>query len=125
MGISEYNVIVDKENAEEATMSKCQKCGCEEFVNTFRSKNALIGNCKNCNEPTLIESSPEWEAYCKQEADRKTAAKHPPVITCPYCQSTDTKKISSTSKFVSTGLFGIASSKIGKNFHCNNCKADY
>lgn len=48
-----------------------------------------------------------------------------PTITCPYCQSTDTKKISGTSRFMSTGLFGLASNKIGKNFHCNKCKADF
>lgn len=48
-----------------------------------------------------------------------------PTITCPYCQSTDTKKISGTSRWVSTGLFGLASNKIGKNFHCNKCKADF
>ena len=106
-------------------MSKCQKCGCEEFVNTFKGKNALFGYCKECGESALIESSPEWETYCKQEAERKTSAKRPPIITCPYCQSTDTKKISGSSKFVSTGLFGLASSKIGKNFHCNNCKSNF
>lgn len=45
--------------------------------------------------------------------------------TCPYCQSTDTKKISGGSRWLSTGLFGIASSKIGKQWHCNKCKSDF
>ena len=48
-----------------------------------------------------------------------------PTVTCPYCQSTDTKKISGTSRWVSTGLFGLASSKVGKQWHCNKCKSDF
>lgn len=48
-----------------------------------------------------------------------------PTVECPYCHSTDTKKISGTTRWVSTGLFGLASNKIGKNFHCNNCGADF
>lgn len=48
-----------------------------------------------------------------------------PTITCPYCQSTDTKKITTTGRIFSTGLFGIASSKVGKQWHCNKCKSDF
>lgn len=48
-----------------------------------------------------------------------------PTVTCPYCQSTNTKKISGTSRFMSTGIFGLASGKIGKQWHCNNCKSDF
>ena len=49
-----------------------------------------------------------------------------PTITCPYCKSTNTKKISGLSKAVSVGLFGIfALGKTTKQFHCNNCKADF
>ena len=48
-----------------------------------------------------------------------------PTITCPYCQSTDTKKISAGSRWLSTGLFGLASGKVGKQWHCNKCKSDF
>lgn len=49
-----------------------------------------------------------------------------PTITCPYCKSTNTKKISRLSKTVNVGLFGIfALGKTTKQFHCNNCKADF
>ena len=48
------------------------------------------------------------------------------TVTCPYCKSTNTKKISGLSKAVSVGLFGIfALGKTTKQFHCNNCKADF
>lgn len=106
-------------------MNKCQKCNGTNFIKTFKFHGALIGTCENCNTPVLIESSVEYEEYCKQEAVRKNIKNQPPTIECPYCHSTDTKKISGTTRFVSTGLFGIASNKIGKNFHCNKCKADF
>lgn len=48
-----------------------------------------------------------------------------PIITCPYCHSTDTKKISGTGRWLSTGIFGLASGKIGKQWHCNSCKSDF
>ena len=49
-----------------------------------------------------------------------------PTITCPYCQSTDCKKISGLSKAGSVALWGIfALGKTTKQFHCNNCKADF
>ena len=48
-----------------------------------------------------------------------------PTVSCPYCKSTNTKKISGTSRFMSTGIFGLASGKIGKQWHCNSCKSDF
>lgn len=59
----------------------------------------------------------------KQEELRKIV--QPDVPKCQYCGSTNLKKISGTSRFVSTGVFGLASKKIGKQFHCNNCGADF
>lgn len=49
-----------------------------------------------------------------------------PTITCPYCKSTDCKKISGLSKAGSVALWGIfALSKTTKQWHCNNCKSDF
>ena len=48
------------------------------------------------------------------------------LVTCPYCNSSDTKKISTISKVAHTALFGIYSvSRNSKNFHCNQCGADF
>lgn len=47
------------------------------------------------------------------------------TIKCPYCNSADVVKISTLNRAVSVGLVGLASSKIGKQFHCNNCKSDF
>lgn len=69
-----------------------------------------------------IEDSEKVE-YPKEA--HNTTFKQTPTVACPYCQSTNTKKISGTSRFMSTGIFGLASSKIGKQWHCNSCKSDF
>ena len=48
------------------------------------------------------------------------------LIECPYCHSTNTKKISGLSKAGSVALFGIfALGKTSKQWHCNNCNSDF
>ena len=47
------------------------------------------------------------------------------AVECPYCHSTNTKKISTANRMVSTGMFGLASKKIGKQWHCNKCGSDF
>lgn len=48
-----------------------------------------------------------------------------PVVTCPYCHSTNTKKISQMSRVTSIGFWGVFSKKIGKQWHCNDCGSDF
>lgn len=48
-----------------------------------------------------------------------------PTITCPYCQSTNTNKITTTAKVVNTALFGWFGTKRLKEWYCNNCKSEY
>lgn len=61
-----------------------------------------------------------------EELRRKMAAiPDRPRVQCPYCKSFHTKKISATSRMFSTNLFGLASNKIGKQWHCNSCKSDF
>lgn len=46
-------------------------------------------------------------------------------ISCPYCHSSNVSKISTSNRAVSVGMVGVASSKIGKQWHCNNCKSNF
>ncbi|MCI8993053.1 MAG: hypothetical protein HFG80_10120 [Eubacterium sp.] len=46
-------------------------------------------------------------------------------VTCPYCQSVNVRRISTADRMVSTGFFGLGSRKVGKQFHCNGCGADF
>ncbi len=46
-------------------------------------------------------------------------------VKCTYCGSTNVKKIGLFNRAVSTELWGLGSKKIGKQFHCNHCGADF
>lgn len=46
-------------------------------------------------------------------------------VKCPYCGSCDVKKISTGSRVVSVSMTGLASKKIGKQWHCNNCNSNF
>ena len=43
------------------------------------------------------------------------------VAKCPSCGSTNISKIGLVNRAVSVGVFGLASSKIGKTHKCNSC----
>ena len=95
------------------TYSKlCPVCGIEmEFDSNNDCNTELAEQAKNTPpyDPTQDPKSPYYI----------------PGVKCPNCQSTDTSKISAMSRVVSSGLFGLGSKKIGKQFHCNKCGADF
>lgn len=43
------------------------------------------------------------------------------LVHCPYCNSTDIKKITGTERAVSVGMLGLFSKKLNKSFKCKNC----
>ena len=53
------------------------------------------------------------------EYQQKYLAEH--NIHCPYCNSTNIRKIGTVNRAVSVGMFGLASKKIGKTHKCNDC----
>ena len=59
--------------------------------------------------------------YHPIEQQNNTKIEEKSVPKCPTCGSTNIQKISGTKRWLSTGLFGLASSDIGKNMCCKNC----
>lgn len=53
----------------------------------------------------------------------KQSTKH--NIHCPYCNSSNVTKIGTVNRTISVGMFGLASKKIGKQWHCDKCKSDF
>ena len=70
-------------------------------------------------EKELQESIAFHAAIAKMDEERH------PHVPCPYCKSTNTEKISTLNRAVSISIVGAASSKLGKQWHCNNCKSDF
>ena len=78
--------------------------------NTYERKKTLIKMQRN-------------SAYADSLHRTTSIAEQKP--SCPYCKSTNLRKIGVVGRSVSVGLFGLASGKIGKQWHCNNCNSDF
>lgn len=65
----------------------------------------------------------DFEQYKRDEIRRQDIeiAKEASKIRCPQCGSSDTKKITTSDRMASTAMFGVASSKIGKQYECKSC----
>lgn len=61
----------------------------------------------------------------QQQNQSTSTQQHITQATCPYCKSTNTKKISTVSRAGSILGFGLFSKKLGKEWHCNNCGSDF
>lgn len=67
----------------------------------------------------------QFKANLKQQESSKVEEDNN-TPHCPYCNSTNIKKITTGSKVAHTALFGIFSmSRNSKQWHCNNCKSDF
>ena len=61
-----------------------------------------------------------------QQTQKQESSSNSNLPKCPYCNSTDLKKISAFSKAGSVALFGLFSvGKVSKQWHCNSCKSDF
>lgn len=86
------------------------------------------------DESKLKLAKEDYDKYLEQKKEAQIQAelasieKHQKYLNnaqCPYCHSRNTKKISTASRATSVALVGIASKKIGKQWHCNNCGSDF
>lgn len=67
-----------------------------------------------------------YEAPPDQDMLKRIQPKSKPVVTCPYCKSTNTRKLGIGSKAISAGLFGIfALPSISKQWICRDCKSEF
>ena len=112
------------ENANAADYIRiCQQkglSGCIEYIQQITGCDANIAeqiiNQHDFLNPSQFQLSPAEIARNRQEAqDLLNKPK------CPTCNSTNLKKISTTSKVVNTAVFGLFGTKRHKTFHCNNC----
>lgn len=110
----------------------CKICGSTNQVLMIAEGRRSI-YCRNCSNFEDIYVSKElqqqWDNEAKNQGNQQTT-KEPKssklTVECPYCHSTDTKKITNTSKAVHTAVFGIFSiGRNSKNFHCNKCGSDF
>lgn len=103
----------------------CNKCQKSHSFDTSKEYSKL---CPDCNEPMEFTCNANGNTELSEQRKNQTpiVPSSRPTITCPYCQSTNTKKISTLSKAGSVAFLGIfALGKTTKQWHCNNCKSDF
>lgn len=135
---------------------KCLKCNASESYIRFTEDGAEYGECCSCGNTTYkkmshkervdFENAIAQKAMEEQERIRRNQLLQYQnsnrirkqkdhdmrrlgsaiVVACPYCHSTDTKKITMTKKAIKTILWGFAAAgTVTKEWHCNNCGSDF
>lgn len=90
---------------------ECPRCGNTKSYRRFLQDHTEFGECVSCGKMT-------YHKVLKNPYET--------VVKCPYCNSTNTKKISNLSKAAGIATFGVfAIGKATKQWHCNNCKSDF
>ena len=79
--------------------------------------------CSPLFDEDLYRSRINKEKLLQQASLDKQREQNTPK--CPTCGSTNVKHISTLNRAVSIGVFGLFSSKIGKNYECLNCKSKW
>lgn len=97
----------------------CSNCGNETF-DTEIFAGILMTVCTKCGHHAKMIIVDE-----NALSDWKQKQYYKNIPHCPYCNSTNVKKISGTSRAISALAFGFASKKIGKQWHCNKCGSDF
>ncbi len=105
----------------------CPKCNHMHFFNAEEIPTII---CPECNvQMVCVEKkfvSAEQEKKDEERRERLYRSyRSATIVNCPYCNSINTSKISTTSKAVNTAIFGIWGTKRHKQWHCNQCGSDF
>lgn len=111
----------------------CEKC-LEPY--DFDPSDDIEYICPKCGEKMMYwytaEIDPDTRKVIKDYREKERVQANPgkpvieePTVECPYCHSKYTRPINFFERFISTDVWGLGSDKIGKQFHCNNCDANF
>ena len=123
----------------ETKNEKCNCCNTNLLPTPYTMNEYLFGNSIDVNidkkifdeyikgnsqfDEELYRSRINKEKLLQQATFDKQRESNKPK--CPTCGSTNVKHISTLNRAVSIGVFGLFSSKIGKNYECLNCKTKW
>ena len=88
----------------------------------YKAKVAEFKAIYKQNHPDEVED--ENGLMTKPKTQQPTTQSKP-QIQCPYCNSTNTKKITAMDRIGSNIMFGIFSKKRNKEWHCESCGSDF
>ena len=107
------------------TTDKVVKSVLENFVTDTK---AVIKQCPQCGQITnqpdafyCLKCNVRYERIKNNHQENYYEEQEKNTPKCPTCGSTNIQKISGTKRWITTGLFGLASSNVGKTMECKNC----
>lgn len=119
-------------DASKINRTKCVTCG-RELVDTaltveeysilenITCEVSLFDSMIKLKQDNPIEFQLKMAQFKNQIQQQKSVTSSSNKPKCPTCGSTNIKKISGAKRWLSAGLFGLASSNIGKSMCCQNC----
>lgn len=114
---------------------KCQECGnylektklnCGEYdeLNKISHDQDFILSMIDLKEKDPIEYQLKLSQFkTAQVQQERVEDNNKPK--CPYCNSSNLKRITTTAKAVNIAMFGLLGNKRKYQWHCNNCKSDF
>ena len=108
-GVSSKNKYVKSQIVEEF---ECPECG-SLSGHAEENKRKFGIRCDHCDKLFIQFEKADGTTDNRHMVDTRPK--------CPHCGSTNISKISTASRLVSTSLFGLASSKVGKTMECKKC----
>jgi len=101
----------------------CKKCGCQQSkveLKHYDQGDYKEGFCVKCGGLTIFECVAVNHDFVPSVPQRT------PTVTCPYCSSTNCKKISGASKVGKVLMWGVlAAGSVGHTWHCNSCGSNF
>lgn len=103
----------------------CPKCSRGYFFNNAEEFSTICPEC-NVEMVSVGKKITSTEQEEKENIKWKNTLQQPSkLVHCPYCNSVNTSKITTTAKVINTAIFGLFGTKRHKQWHCNQCGSDF
>ncbi len=117
--------LIHKANNCNGKLIQCHiSCDDLNIISRIANDNDLFQAMINLKETDPIEYQLKINQFKTQVQQQENVQKQQieqSKVHCPYCNSVNVKKISSTERVASVAMMGIFSKKINKSFKCSNC----
>lgn len=117
--------LIHKTNNCNGKLIQCN-ISCEDLniISRISNDNDFFQAMIDLKEKDIIEYNLKMSQFRVQVQQRESIKKQQSEqsrVHCPYCNSTNVKKISGTERVASVAMMGIFSKKINKSFKCMAC----
>lgn len=114
--ITREEMLFRKENFVMSELKKNPLFSREEYEQQVQKQLQTNQELAEFHQNQMLERQNKNIARMQKEYDKQNC-----IPKCPSCGSSNVAKVGTVSRAVSVGIFGLASSKIGKTHKCNNC----